>query len=89
MLVNFRHEVTKKWLVRKNRNKPQQSGDARIFIFNIYFTLLIITLLFAFFWVNSIKKADAFRPVSLDEINDVKLENQAEDSQTPASLLVN
>jgi len=64
-------------------------GDARIFIYKIYFVLLIITLLFAFFWVKIVKKADAFRPVSLDDINDVKLENQVEEGQTSPSLIVN
>ncbi|MDK2966807.1 APC family permease [Lacrimispora sp.] len=64
-------------------------GDARIFIYKIYFALLFIILLFAFFWVKVIKKAEAFRPVSLDEINDVKLENPEEEGQTSASVLVN
>ena len=64
-------------------------GDARIFIYKIYSALLIITLLFAFYWVKIVKKADAFRPVSLDEINDVKLENKVVDDQAPASVLVN
>lgn len=64
-------------------------GDARIFIYKIYFALLIITLLFAFFWVKIVKKADAFRPVSLDEINDVKLENQDEEGQASPSLMIN
>lgn len=64
-------------------------GDARIFIYKIYFALLVITLFFAFFWVKIVKKADAFRPVSLDEINDVKLKDQTEEDQAYASMMVN
>jgi amino acid transporter len=49
-------------------------GDARIFIYKIFFTLLVVMVAYATIWVKVIKKAPAFKCATLDEINNVKLE---------------
>ncbi len=49
-------------------------GDARIFIYKLYFALLVVMVTFALIWVKVIKRAPAFKCATLDEINDVKLE---------------
>lgn len=49
-------------------------GDARIFIYKIFFGLLAVMIAFALIWVKVIKKEPAFRHVSLDEVNGIKLE---------------
>ncbi len=50
-------------------------GDDRIFIYKIFFVLLVIMFSFALIWVKVIKKAAAFKPATLDEINRVMLES--------------
>lgn len=49
-------------------------GEARIFIYKIFFVLLVILFGFALIWVKVIKKAPAFKSATLEEINHVKLE---------------
>lgn len=44
-------------------------GDAKIAIYKIFFLLFLVMVSYAFIWVKVIKKAKAFQPVSLDEIN--------------------
>lgn len=48
-------------------------GADRILIYKIFFILLVVMISYAFIWVKVIKKASAFKYISLDEINQVKL----------------
>lgn len=51
-------------------------GEARNFIYKIFFTILAIMVAYAFIWVKVIKRAKAFKCVTLDEINTAKLEGE-------------
>jgi amino acid transporter len=44
-------------------------GADKIAIYRIFFLLFLVMVSYAFIWVKVIKKAKAFQPVSLDEIN--------------------
>jgi amino acid transporter len=52
-------------------------GEARTYIYTIFFVLMVVMTLYALIWVKVIKKAPAFRAPSIDEINDAHLEGSA------------
>lgn len=60
-------------------------GEARITIYKIFFALMAVMITYALIWVKVIKRAPAFKPASLSEINNVKLEatEQLEESLQP------
>ncbi len=60
-------------------------GEARITIYKIFFALMAVMITYALFWVKVIKRAPAFKPASLSEINNAKLEatEQLEESLQP------
>lgn len=64
-------------------------GEARIFIYKIFFALLTVMVAFALFWVKVIKKSDAFKPVSIEEINDVILPEESGHSKALAETAAN
>lgn len=51
-------------------------GDARIFIYKLFFGLLAVMIAFALIWVKGVKKDAAFRHVPLEDITNIKLEEK-------------
>ncbi|QHQ60942.1 amino acid permease [Anaerocolumna sedimenticola] len=61
-------------------------GDARIFIYKIFFALLVVMAAFAMIWVKVIKRAKPFERVSIDKVNNVKLERESSYSESLQSI---
>ena len=51
-------------------------GEARLFIYKVFFALLFVMVTYAMIWVKVIKKASPFKCASLESVNQVKLEGE-------------